>query len=134
MASHATEPDKPELTLDRDQVDFSNDKFWEGSVLGGNSPNIKLDDGKSLANEPRYSVSPLQCTLAYLLLAAVRAVNSRSPPSRGLSTVYSVAYHALYSPPGTRMTLSMLRTACHSFSITQVCLVFWALQKNFPDS
>mmetsp|Transcript_29239 Transcript_29239/g.74107 ORF Transcript_29239/g.74107 Transcript_29239/m.74107 type:complete len:88 (-) Transcript_29239:340-603(-) len=32
------------------------------------------------------------------------------------------------------MTLSMLRTACHSFSITQVCLVFWALQKNFPDS
>jgi hypothetical protein len=54
-------------------------------VLGGNSPNIKLDDGKLLEDEPRYSVSPLQCTLAYLLLAAV-------------------------------------------------CLVLWALQKNFPKS
>ena len=52
-------------------IDFSNDKFVEGSVVGGNSPYIKLDEGESLDTEPRYSVSPLQCALAYLLLAAV---------------------------------------------------------------
>ena len=92
---------------------------------------MKLKDDETLETTPRYSVSPLQCTLAYLLLAAVRA-----PPHLLDAPSYLLLdclhAHALLTSRYAQAALLSFTHACPSSP--QICLLFWALQKNFPAS